>query len=39
MGVNIAMAMMYGISTNYGCNLKQVKGSASWNPFEGMRWV
>jgi hypothetical protein len=39
MGVNIAMAMMYGMSTNYGYYLKQVKGSKSWNPFEGMRWV
>jgi hypothetical protein len=38
-GLNTDMATMYGISTNYGYHLKEVKGSKSWNPFEGMRWV
>lgn len=38
-GLNTAMATMYGMSTNYGYYLKEVKGSKSWNPFQGMRWV
>lgn len=38
-GINGAMAAMYGLSANYGYYLTRVKGSKSWNPFEGMRWL
>ncbi|WP_312936682.1 DUF2628 domain-containing protein [Pseudomonas sp.] len=37
-GINGGIAAMYGMSTNYGYYLTRVKGSKSWNPFEGMRW-
>lgn len=36
-GVNVAFALMYGLSANYAYYLKQVKGSQGWNPFEGLR--
>ncbi|UFH50456.1 DUF2628 domain-containing protein [Pseudomonas sp. KNUC1026] len=39
MGISVAMAMMYALSTNYSYYLTRVKGSKSWNPFEGMRWI
>lgn len=39
MGINVAFSMMYAKITNYGYYLTQVKGSKSWNPFEGMRWA
>ncbi|MGF6088835.1 DUF2628 domain-containing protein [Pseudomonas sp. 18173] len=38
-GINIAFALMYGLSANYAYYLKQVKGSQGWNPFEGLRLV
>jgi hypothetical protein len=38
-GVNVAFALMYGLSANYAYYLKQVKGSQGWNPFEGLRLV
>ncbi|EJM65053.1 DUF2628 domain-containing protein [Pseudomonas sp. GM55] len=37
--MNIACAVMYGLSANYAYYLKQVKGSQGWNPFEGLRLV
>ncbi|AKJ40719.1 DUF2628 domain-containing protein [Pragia fontium] len=39
MGINIACAMMWSMTANYAYYLKEVKGSDSWNPFEGMRLV
>ncbi|WP_159566167.1 DUF2628 domain-containing protein [Budvicia diplopodorum] len=39
MGINIALAMMWSMTANYAYYLKEVKGSDSWNPFEGMRMV
>lgn len=36
-GMNVAFALMYGLSANYAYYLKQVKGSQGWNPFEGLR--
>ena len=38
-GLNVAFALMYGLIANYAYYLKKVKGSQSWNPFEGIRWI
>jgi len=38
-GLNVVFALMYGLSANYAYYLKQVKGSQSWNPFEGLKIV
>ncbi|EIK98380.1 membrane protein [Pseudomonas sp. M47T1] len=38
-GLNIAFGLTYGFTANYAYYLKKVKGSQSWNPFEGMRWI
>ncbi|MBK5143748.1 DUF2628 domain-containing protein [Budviciaceae bacterium BWR-B9] len=35
-GINVACAMMWSITANYAYYLKEVKGSDSWNPFEGI---
>jgi hypothetical protein len=35
--LNIATALLFGLSTNYAYYLKQVKGCQNWNPFEGLR--
>jgi hypothetical protein len=39
MGINIALAMMWGMTANYAYYLKEVKGLDGWNPFEGIRWI
>ena len=38
-GINIALAVMWSMTANYAYYLKEVKGSDSWNPFEGMRMI
>ncbi len=38
-GLNVAFGLMYGLTANYAYYLKKVKGSQSWNPFEGIRWI
>ncbi|MBK5074707.1 DUF2628 domain-containing protein [Budviciaceae bacterium CWB-B4] len=35
-GINVACAMMWSMTANYAYYLKEVKGSDSWNPFEGI---
>jgi len=37
-GLNVGFATLYSYSANYAYYLKKVKGSQSWNPFEGMGW-
>ncbi|WCM93951.1 DUF2628 domain-containing protein [Acidovorax sp. NCPPB 2350] len=37
-GIGIAVSLLAGMTANYAYYLKEVKGSQSWNPFEGMRW-
>jgi len=37
--LNFACGIMYAFTVNYAYYLKKVKGSQSWNPFEGMRWI
>lgn len=39
MGINFALALMWSMTANYAYYLKEVKGSDSWNPFEGMRLI
>lgn len=39
MGINIALAMMWGMTANYAYYLKEVKGLDGWNPFEGIRMI
>lgn len=37
-GVGVGWSVLVGMSANYSYYLDRVKGSTSWNPFEGMRW-
>lgn len=34
----IAYSILVGMTANYAYYLDKVKGSTSWNPFEGIRW-
>ncbi|MEE3660817.1 DUF2628 domain-containing protein [Brenneria sp. g21c3] len=34
--INLLTAMIWGITANYAYYLNEVKGSKSWNPFEGI---
>lgn len=36
--LSIPLALLAGMSANYAYYLDKVKGSTSFNPFEGMRW-
>ncbi|MDZ5604738.1 DUF2628 domain-containing protein [Pseudomonas sp. RP23018S] len=36
--IGLINAIVFSTSTNYGCYLTRIKGSKSWNPYEGMRW-
>ena len=38
-GLSVVFGLMYGLTANYAYYLKKVKGSQSWNPFEGIRWI
>jgi len=33
-GLNVALAMLWGMTANYAYYLKEVKGQQGWNPFE-----
>lgn len=33
-GINCALAVLWGMTTNYAYYLKEVKGQQGWNPFE-----
>ncbi|PPV07586.1 hypothetical protein XBLMG947_1567 [Xanthomonas bromi] len=35
----LPMSLLTGMIANYAYYLHTVKGSTSWNPFEGMRWI
>ncbi|MBK4998348.1 DUF2628 domain-containing protein [Pseudomonas sp. S31] len=37
--LSVAFGLMYGLTANYAYYLHKVKGSQSWNPFEGIRWI
>lgn len=37
-GLGVAYSVLVGMIANYAFYLDRVKGSTSWNPFEGMRW-
>lgn len=34
----MAYSLLVGMTANYAYYLDRVKGSTSWNPFEGVRW-
>jgi hypothetical protein len=34
----LAYSLLVGMTANYAYHLDKVKGSTSWNPFEGIRW-
>lgn len=35
----LPLSLLTGMIANYAYYLDKVKGSTSWNPFEGMRWI
>ncbi len=37
-GLGIGFSALCSISANYAYYLHRIKGSTSWNPFEGLRW-
>lgn len=37
-GLGVAYSVLVGMSANYAFYLDRIKGSTSWNPWEGVRW-